>query len=126
MLDHVAAQVVADRLVVPDGPGQQVLHPIRGGLTGVLGNGPTVRPRHPDSSPSTKARARRRGSTRANRALIRPISSSKACCQRSGLTLWPAATARSSSVDTTGDDQPVAVSHAGTTRRQITIYGWSI
>ena len=28
-------------------------------------------------------------------------------------------------VDTTGDDQPVAVSHAGTTRRQITIYGWS-
>jgi hypothetical protein len=51
MLDHVAAQVVADRLVVPGGPGQQVLHPIRGGLTGVLGNGPTVRPRQPRQQP---------------------------------------------------------------------------
>jgi hypothetical protein len=42
VLDHIAAQVVADQLRVPVGGGQQPLHPIRGGLPGVLGQLPTV------------------------------------------------------------------------------------
>lgn len=40
-----------------------------------------------DSSPSTNARARRRGSTRANRPAIRPIRTSNVSCQRAGSTL---------------------------------------
>ena len=41
--------------------------------------------RRPDSNPSTSARARRRGSTRANRPVIRPISSSNCSRRRAGL-----------------------------------------
>lgn len=52
------------------------------------------------SRPSTNARARRRGSTRRNRAPARVISSSNIPSQRPGPTLWPAATARSSRVVT--------------------------
>jgi hypothetical protein len=44
------------------------------------------------SSPSTNARACRRGSTRANRPATRPSSSSSPACQLAGVTLWPAAT----------------------------------
>ena len=38
------------------------------------------------------ARARRLGSTLANRPATRPSSSSSAVCQLVGVTLWPAAT----------------------------------
>jgi len=44
VLDDVAADVVADRVGVPDRPGQQMLHPVRAGLTGVFGDRPTVLP----------------------------------------------------------------------------------
>ena len=37
VLDEVGAQVVADAVVVPHRPGQQVLHPVRAGVAGVLG-----------------------------------------------------------------------------------------
>jgi hypothetical protein len=37
-------------------------------------------------------RARRRGSTRPNRAAIRPSNASSSPCQRTGSTLWPAGT----------------------------------
>jgi hypothetical protein len=47
VLDHVVAQVVADRVVVPAGPTQQVLHAIGGVVPGVLGDRPAVRPRQP-------------------------------------------------------------------------------
>jgi hypothetical protein len=42
VLDHIGAHVVADRVVVPDRPGQQVLHPVGVGVAGVLGDRPAV------------------------------------------------------------------------------------
>ena len=42
MLDHVGAQVIADPILVPDRPTQQVLHPIGAGIPSVLGDRPTV------------------------------------------------------------------------------------
>jgi hypothetical protein len=42
VLQQVVADVVADPVVVPDRPGQQVLHAVRGGLAGVLGDRPAV------------------------------------------------------------------------------------
>jgi hypothetical protein len=49
--------------------------------------------RSPANNPSISARARRRGSTRANRPAIRPINSSNCSRHRPGSTLSPAATA---------------------------------
>jgi hypothetical protein len=45
MVDHVPAQVLAHSVGVPARPRQQMLHPIRACLTGVLGDRPTVHPR---------------------------------------------------------------------------------
>lgn len=45
-----------------------------------------------DGNMRTKALARRRGSTRANRRAIRSIRISNMSCERSGSILWPAAT----------------------------------
>jgi hypothetical protein len=42
VLDQVGAEVIADPVVVPDRPGQQVLHPIGAGIPSVLGDRPTV------------------------------------------------------------------------------------
>jgi hypothetical protein len=42
VLDHIVAEVIADRVVVPHRPAQQVLHPIRVGVPGVLGDRPAV------------------------------------------------------------------------------------
>jgi len=42
VVDQVVANVVADPVVVPDRPSQQVLHAVRGGLAGVLGERPAV------------------------------------------------------------------------------------
>jgi hypothetical protein len=42
MLHQVGAHIVADPVVVPHRPGQQVLHPIRAGIPGVLGQRPAV------------------------------------------------------------------------------------
>ena len=44
VLGDVPEQVVADGVGVPVGPGEQVLHPIRGGLPEVLGELPSVLP----------------------------------------------------------------------------------
>ena len=41
----VAAHVVTDPFGIPLGPGQQVLHPVRRGIAGVLGERPAVHPR---------------------------------------------------------------------------------
>ena len=41
------------------------------------------------SRPGTNARARRRGSTRANRPAIRAIRSSNTDCYRAGSKPWP-------------------------------------
>jgi hypothetical protein len=42
VLDHIVAHVVADPVVVPDCPGQQVLYPVGAGVAGVLGDRPAV------------------------------------------------------------------------------------
>jgi len=42
VVDQVVTNVVADGVVVPDRPSQQVLHPVRGGVPGVLGDRPAV------------------------------------------------------------------------------------
>jgi hypothetical protein len=42
VLDEVGADVIAHAVVVPHRPGEQVLHPIRGGIAGVLGDRPAV------------------------------------------------------------------------------------
>lgn len=45
VLDHVGAQVIADRVGVPFRAVQQVLHAVRGGIARVFGQGPAVLPR---------------------------------------------------------------------------------
>jgi hypothetical protein len=42
VLDEIGAHVVADRVVVPHRPSEQVLHPIRARIPGVLGDRPAV------------------------------------------------------------------------------------
>jgi hypothetical protein len=38
VLDHLDAHVVANRILIPHRPGEQVLHRVRAGLPGVLGD----------------------------------------------------------------------------------------
>src|SRR5215217_3906257 len=109
--------------------GQQVLHPIRRGVSGVLGDRPAVLAWQVRQQPLDKRPARRRGSTRGNRPATRPSSSSSPACQRarSPSTLWPAATV----------DDPVLCAqpkirrwppygaHQAALTSQATIYGWS-
>jgi hypothetical protein len=87
VLHHVVAQVVAYLVGFPLGPAEQVLHAVRGGLPGPLGDGQQFLRGRSDSNPSTNCLARRRGSTRANRPAIRLIRPSNASCQRAGSTL---------------------------------------
>jgi hypothetical protein len=47
----IAAQVVADRGVVPDRLAQQVLHPVRVVVTGMFGDGPAVLTGQPRQQP---------------------------------------------------------------------------
>jgi len=42
VINNVATQVIPDRRGVPAGTGHQVLHPVRGGIPGMLSNGPAV------------------------------------------------------------------------------------
>jgi hypothetical protein len=42
VLDRIVAKVVADPVVVPDCPGEQVLHLVGVGVAGVLGDRPAV------------------------------------------------------------------------------------
>lgn len=60
VVDHVAAQLIADAFAVPNRARQQMLHPIRTGVPGMLSDRPAVHPRQsghqpqkerPDSSP---------------------------------------------------------------------------
>ena len=94
VLDNVGAHVIADPVVVPHRPTKQVLHPIRAGVAGVLGDRPAVLARQIRQQPDTNALARWRGSTRPNRPATRPSNSSSPACHRAGATstLWPAAT----------------------------------
>ena len=51
LLNDVAADVVADRVGVPDRPGQQMLHAVRAGLASVFGDRPAVLPRQLSQQP---------------------------------------------------------------------------
>jgi hypothetical protein len=51
VVDQVVADVVADGVVVPDRPGQQVLQAVRGRLAGVLGDRPAVLARQVSQQP---------------------------------------------------------------------------
>lgn len=87
VLDHVGAYVVTDRIRVPLRAVQQVLMP-----SGVASPACSARVQQffrgrSDSSPETRCRTRRRGSTRVNRPAIRLIRPSKASCHRAGTTL---------------------------------------
>jgi hypothetical protein len=42
VLYDIGAQVITHRVLVPSGTGQQVLHPVRRAITGMLGDGPAV------------------------------------------------------------------------------------
>jgi hypothetical protein len=42
MLDDIGAHLIADRVFVPHRPGEQVLHPVRAGVAGVLRDRPAV------------------------------------------------------------------------------------
>jgi hypothetical protein len=66
VLDHIRAEVVADAVLVPDRPGQQVLHPIRAGIAGVLGDRPAVlawqvaqQPQHERPGPPSELHSRK-------------------------------------------------------------------
>ena len=79
--------VITHAAGIPPGPAKQVLHAVRTRLPGPPGDRPAFLRGRSDSSPSTKALTRRRGSTRANRPAIRPIRTSNASCQRAGSAL---------------------------------------
>ena len=87
VLHHLAAQVVTDQIRLPIGRGQQPLHPVRGGLAGMLGQLPTVLATHVADQPTQYASTRWRGSARTNRPAIRACTASS-----------PAAHARTSSI----------------------------
>ena len=93
-LDQIGAEVIADAVLVPHRPAEQMLHPIRLGLPACSAIVQQFLRGRSESSPRTNALARRRGSTRPNRPATRPSSSSRPACQRAGSTfrLWPAAT----------------------------------
>jgi hypothetical protein len=42
VLDEVGAEIVADPVVVPHRPAEQVLHPVGAGVAGMLGDRPAV------------------------------------------------------------------------------------
>jgi hypothetical protein len=94
VLDHQGAHVVADPVVVPDRPGQQVLHAVRVAWPACSAIVQQFLRGRSASSPSTNALARRLGSTLGNQPATRPITSSNNSCHRAGSTsrLWPAAT----------------------------------
>jgi hypothetical protein len=94
VLDQQGAHVVAGAVFVPHRPGQQVLHPVRAGIPGVLGNRPAVLAGQVGQQPAYERPGAPSGLHPANRLAIRPTTWSNSSCQRAGstVTLWPAAT----------------------------------
>jgi hypothetical protein len=92
VVEQVVADVVADLVVVPDRPAQQVLQAVGVAWPACSAIVQQFLRGRSASSPSTNARACRRGSTLAKRPATRPSSSSSPACHLAGVTLWPAAT----------------------------------
>ena len=125
VLDHAGPKVVAHPVSVPFRAGQEVLHPSGDRSPACSAMVQQFLRGSPASSPRTNARALRRGSTLQKRPPTRTISSSSIPGHRSGSTLWPAASRRSSPVVTNRDDQTVAAPVSSTDTPKITNYGWS-
>ena len=51
MLHDKTAQVIADAISVPPGPGQEMLHPIRGGVPSMLSDRPAILAGQPGQRP---------------------------------------------------------------------------
>ena len=51
MFHEIATDVVADGVGIPDRPGQQMLHAVRAGFPGMLGERPAVLPRQLGQQP---------------------------------------------------------------------------
>ena len=110
LVSDVRADVIADLVSVPLRRPEQPLQLVRCAVPGVFGQPPTVLPTNARQKTGDRSFAVVRGSTRVNRAAIRANASSNIDCHRTGFTLCPAATARSSVVLTNTDDHAVAVS----------------
>ena len=90
MLHHVVREIVTNQVGVPDVGGQQVLHPIGGGVPRLLRQLPAVLAFHgteqpPQSLPSWKrgySSARLRGSGRRNRPAMHSCTPSIPLAQR--------------------------------------------
>ena len=93
MVDDIAAQVIADRIGIPPGAANRCCIPSGDASPACSAMVQQFLRRSPDGNRGTNARARRRGSTRANRPAIRPISSSNCSRRRTWSALSPAATA---------------------------------
>jgi hypothetical protein len=87
LLDDEAAEVVADCIGIPPGPGQQMLQAVPVALPAYSASEQQFSRGRSDNRPRTNSRARRRGSTRANRGTMRPIKDSNLSCQRAGSML---------------------------------------
>jgi hypothetical protein len=51
VLHHIAPQIIADPIGVPARCGQEMLHPVRGAITGMLGDAPAVLARQVSQQP---------------------------------------------------------------------------
>jgi hypothetical protein len=108
MFHEIATDVVADGVGIPDRPGQQMLHAVRAGFPGMLGERPAVLPRQLGQQPGDERPdppPRLHPSEPAGDPAQQLVDLT---CQWAGSTLSPAATAGSFGVDTTPDDQAVA------------------
>jgi hypothetical protein len=92
VLDQVVAHVIADGVLVPDRPSQQVLQAVGAGLAGVLSDRPAVlawqvgqQPEHQRPGVPSRLHPAEPAGDPAQQ-LLQPG------CQLAGDTLWPAAT----------------------------------
>ena len=110
----------------PSSPGQQVLHAVRIGVAGVLGDASSSS--CAAGPPAARARTRGRGGGSPPGRTGPP--SDRAACRlrhsiRRPLRCGPRPPLDPLDVDTTEEDHAVAVPRPGPPRRKITNYGWS-
>jgi hypothetical protein len=129
-LDQVGAEVIADPVVVPHRTAQQVLHPIRGGVAGVLGDRPAVlarqvgqQPVHERPGPPAWLHPREPARDPAQQLLQPPpaIGQGLRCGLRPPSDLW-----LSSQHQIINGGRPrLLADPACSLTSQVTIYGWS-
>jgi hypothetical protein len=130
VLDHIGTQVISHASFVPHRPGQQVLDPIGLGSPACSAILQQFLRGRSASSPSTNALARRRGSTRPNRAATRPSNPSRPTRQQAGSNPYAVASGHRrifGCAHNTGSSTVAALlySPGPSQASQATIYGWS-